>query len=112
MSRPWPFLAALLLAPVGAACGSDSASSVPPSVNGTVVRFLHYNDFHAHLVAHTTLVLEPGDTAPRVAQRGGVARLATLIKRLRSENPASVLMNVGDTYHGGVEALYTPSETS
>jgi 2',3'-cyclic-nucleotide 2'-phosphodiesterase (5'-nucleotidase family) len=33
-----------------------------------------------------------------------------MIKRLRAELPASILMNVGDTYHGGVEALYTQGE--
>ena len=110
MSRAWPFLSALLLPLVGAACGRDSVPGASSPVDGTVIRFLHYNDFHAHLVAHTTRVLEPGDTAPRIAQRGGIARVATLIKRARGENTASVLMNIGDTYHGGVEALYTQGE--
>ena len=42
-----------------------------------------------------------------MVERGGLARLATLIKKIRSENPNSVLMNIGDTYHGGVEGLFT-----
>ncbi len=73
--------------------------------------FLHFNDLHAHLTPHWDRV---PDEAPGAApestdlqRRGGLARLATLVKKLRSETPASVLMNVGDTFHGGVEALYT-----
>ncbi len=48
-------------------------------------------------------------TRHRMAARemGGLARLATLIKSLRQAHPASIVMNIGDTYHGGVEALYT-----
>ena len=76
---------------------------------GTVT-FLHYNDFHAHLTAHADLVSDtagqPGAT-PHLAERGGLARLATLVKQQRAAYPASVLMNIGDTYHGGAEALYT-----
>ena len=76
---------------------------------GTVT-FLHFNDLHAHLTPHADLVSEsagqPG-AAAHLAERGGLARLATLIKQQRAAYPASVLMNIGDTYHGGVEALYT-----
>ena len=76
---------------------------------GTVT-FLHFNDLHAHLAPHADLVSEtagqPGATA-HLAERGGLARLATLIKQQRAAYPASVLMNIGDTYHGGVEALFT-----
>ncbi|MEW6120821.1 MAG: 5'-nucleotidase C-terminal domain-containing protein [Pseudomonadota bacterium] len=76
---------------------------------GTVT-FLHFNDLHAHLTSHADLVSEtagqPG-AAAHLAERGGLARLATLIKQQRLAYPDSVLMNIGDTYHGGVEALYT-----
>ena len=76
---------------------------------GTVT-FLHFNDLHAHLTPHADLVSETAgqpDAAAHLAERGGLARLATLIKQQRATYPASVLMNIGDTYHGGVEALYT-----
>ena len=102
-------------APTGGASTSTASTSGGGSPNGdmsgTIVRFIHYNDFHAHLVEHTTLVTDdaqPSDA--RVAVQGGIARLATAIKQLRTENPNSILMNVGDTYHGGVEALYTQGE--
>lgn len=75
----------------------------------SVIRFLHYNDLHAHLTGHLDLVPERvGENATtRVAMRGGLARTATLVKKLRAENPDSILMNIGDTFHGGVEALFT-----
>ena len=75
------------------------------------VTLIHLNDLHANLVPHLDLErVAPADGAPaatRVVERGGIARIATLIGRIRAENPDAVLMNVGDTYHGGVEALYT-----
>ena len=76
---------------------------------GTVT-FLHFNDLHAHLTPHADRVADaagqPGATT-HLAERGGLARLATLVKQQRAAYPASVLMNVGDTYHGGVEALFS-----
>jgi len=72
---------------------------------------IHLNDLHANLVPHDDLVrVAPVDGAPataRVEERGGIARIATLVGRIRADNPDAVLMNIGDTYHGGVEALYT-----
>ncbi|MBW2390919.1 MAG: metallophosphoesterase, partial [Deltaproteobacteria bacterium] len=75
------------------------------------ITLIHQNDLHANLVPHLDIVrVVPVDGEPattRVVERGGIARIATLIARIRDENPNSVLMNIGDTYHGGVEALYT-----
>lgn len=77
----------------------------------TTVTFIHFNDLHAHLTPHTDLVPDapPGQTATgtRIVERGGIARLATLVKKIRADNPNSIFMNIGDTYHGGVEALFT-----
>lgn len=99
MSRTW-------LAPAVFAL-SGLASALAQA--GTVT-FLHFNDLHAHLTPHADLVSEtagqPG-AAAHLAERGGLARLATLIKQQRAAYPASVLMNIGDTYHGGVEALFS-----
>lgn len=72
---------------------------------------MHQADLHANLTTHAALVpdgpIGEPNTGTKVVQRGGMARLATLIKRIRAENPNSVLMSIGDTYHGGVEAMYT-----
>lgn len=87
-----------------------AADIEPPEQAGgktskSVITFIHLNDLHAHLTTHSDLV-RYGDK-DKLEQRGGIARLATLVKRLRKENPDSVLMNVGDAFHGGVEALFT-----
>ncbi|MCK7471151.1 MAG: metallophosphoesterase [Desulfomicrobium escambiense] len=75
--------------------------------DGTV-SLIQLNDLHAHLAPHPDLIADPASpTGTHVGERGGLARTATLIKRLRAQNPANVLVNVGDTFHGGVEAMYT-----
>jgi 2',3'-cyclic-nucleotide 2'-phosphodiesterase (5'-nucleotidase family) len=79
----------------------------------TTVTFIHYNDLHAHLTPHKDM-LRVGDTCAndptatfKIGERGGLARLKTLIDTIRAQNPNSIYMNIGDTYHGGVEAAYT-----
>lgn len=85
----------------------SSANELDPGQSSAAktITFIHLNDLHAHLTTHTDLV-RYGDTE-KLEQRGGIARLATLIKRLRKQYPDSVLMNVGDAFHGGVEAMFT-----
>lgn len=79
--------------------------------HAATVTLLHYNDLHAHLTPHLDRVPDapPGEpaTATKLVERGGIARLATLVKQARAQDPQAVLMNIGDTYHGGVEALFT-----
>lgn len=95
-------LLALLAVVLIAGCGdSDLLTS-----DSQTVTFLHFNDLHAHLTPHRDVVSDPAGEA-RVVEKGGIARLATLIERERRDSDASVLMNVGDTYHGGAEALFT-----
>ncbi len=64
------------------------------------------NDLHAHLTSHVDVKRTANNTSA-ATKRGGVARIATEIKRIRAENPATAFMNIGDTFHGGVEAFYT-----
>lgn len=75
------------------------------------VTFIKINDLHAHLTPRIDIVPDalPGETTTetKIVTRGGLARYATLVKRIRADNPNSILMNIGDTYHGGVEAFYT-----
>ena len=84
---------------------------LPYQPGDQTITLIHLNDLHANLVPHLDLVrVVPADGRParaRAAMRGGIARIATLVRQIRNENPASLLLNVGDTYHGGVEALYT-----
>jgi 2',3'-cyclic-nucleotide 2'-phosphodiesterase (5'-nucleotidase family) len=79
----------------------------------TTITFMHFNDLHAHLTPHKDMI-RVGDTCSndpaattKIGERGGLARLKTLINQIRASNPNSILMNIGDTYHGGVEAAYT-----
>ncbi len=75
------------------------------------VTFIHLNDLHANLNPHAQRISNaaPGETSTstHIESRGGLARIATLVKDIRSDNPDAILMNIGDTYHGGVEASYT-----
>lgn len=72
----------------------------------TTIRFLHINDLHAHLTPHADRVVA-ADGSISLEQRGGIARLATLLKQQRAENPNNITMNIGDTFHGGAEALFS-----
>ena len=74
-------------------------------VNAATLTFIEMNDLHAHLTPHLDKVVKNGQVVYEM--RGGLTRVATLVKQIRASNPNSVLMNVGDTYHGGVEGLYT-----
>lgn len=68
----------------------------------TRIRFIHIGDLHGHLVPRPH-VRSDGTGA----KEGGLARMATLVNRLRSEQPNSVLVNTGDTIQGSAEALFT-----
>lgn len=111
--RAYSFKTFLLHSLVVLAAMAGGIHEVRAAVPGqaTTVTFIHFNDLHAHLTPHTDLVPDapPGQTATRtkIVQRGGIARLATLVKKIRADNPNSIFMNIGDTYHGGVEALFT-----
>jgi 2',3'-cyclic-nucleotide 2'-phosphodiesterase (5'-nucleotidase family) len=101
-------LAAPRLAQAVEAPETDPPSSADPA---RTITLIHLNDLHANLVSHLDMVrVAPEDGRPaeaRVEMRGGVARIATLVRQIRDDSPHSLLLNVGDTYHGGVEALYT-----
>lgn len=70
------------------------------------ITFIELNDLHAHLVPHLEVVSD-GIGGTKVERRGGLTRIATAVKDIRADNPNSILMNIGDTYHGGAEAFYT-----
>jgi 5'-nucleotidase len=58
----------------------------------TIVTILHTNDTHSQIDP-----LPPND---RNAGKGGVARRATLVKRIRKENPNTLLIDAGDVLQG------------
>ena len=59
----------------------------------TKITILHTNDTHSHV--------EPFEAShSRYANRGGVARRATLVEKLRAENPNTLLLDAGDIFQG------------
>lgn len=98
-----------VVATIGLGVLSGPAAAQEPAV--TSVTLIHMNDLHAHLTPHLDVVPDAplGETSDKtkIVERGGLARLATLVKQIRSDNPNSLLMNIGDTYHGGAEAFFT-----
>ncbi len=70
------------------------------------ITFIELNDLHAHLIPHKDLVSD-GNGGTVIATRGGLTRIATAVKQIRADNPNNILMNIGDTTHGGVEALFS-----
>lgn len=68
--------------------------------------FVQITDLHANLVSHKELVRK-ADGATTVGMRGGMPRIKTLIQGVEQSNPNTIVMNIGDTFHGGVEAFYT-----
>ncbi|MFV2056106.1 MAG: PKD domain-containing protein, partial [Thiohalomonadales bacterium] len=77
-----------------------------PAPAGTVVSMIVLNDLHAHLIPHDDIKRNVDGTTVAV-KRGGLARIATEINMIRANNPNNLLLNIGDTYHGGVEAFYS-----
>ena len=98
MSGYKPLLTAILSAALALPFSAHAAKKT--------ITFMELNDLHAHLVPHTDVVSD-GNGGTKVETRGGLTRIATLVKQIRAENPNSVLMNIGDTYHGGAEAFFT-----
>ena len=85
----WAITVALL------ACASAIAQPAAPAR----IRLIAINDFHGHLEPgeNTIDVRDPQDPARTVPLRvGGAAHLATLIARLRAEQPDAVVVSSGD----------------
>ena len=61
--------------------------------NTKKITILHTNDVHSHI--------DPfGPDAGRNANKGGVARRASLIESIRKENPNTLLLDAGDIFQG------------
>jgi 5'-nucleotidase len=57
------------------------------------ITILHTNDVHSHI--------DPfGPNDGRNANKGGVARRATLVEQIRKENPNTLLFDAGDIFQG------------
>jgi 5'-nucleotidase len=70
----------------------DQLNSVFASASDTVITILHTNDTHSQI--------DPLPENDRNAGKGGVARRATLVKRIRKQNPNTLLIDAGDVCQG------------
>ncbi|MFN2454303.1 MAG: bifunctional UDP-sugar hydrolase/5'-nucleotidase [Pyrinomonadaceae bacterium] len=57
-----------------------------------LITILHTNDVHSQI--------DPLPSNDRNAGKGGAARRATLVKRIRAENPNTLLVDAGDAFQG------------
>ena len=70
----------------------------------TVITILHTNDTHSQIDP-----LPPND---KNAGKGGVARRATLVKRVRKENPNTLLIDAGDVFKARRTSISTKAKSS
>jgi 5'-nucleotidase len=76
--------------------GGNLALTAPllrPSAGETLITVIHTNDTHSQIDPF------PNDD-PQYPGKGGVARRATLVKRVREENPNTLLIDAGDSFQG------------
>ena len=70
---------------------------------------LQMNDSHAYLELHSEMFIENGIEVYRDA--GGYARISSIFKQARDENPNGVLaLDNGDTFHGTYPAVASKGE--
>lgn len=58
----------------------------------TLITILHTNDLHSRI--------DPLPAGDPYADKGGFARLATLVKRMRAQNPNTLVVDAGDVFQG------------
>ena len=91
------FGAACLVRPAELFTNAASLSLAEPLLTTrpgeTLITFLHTNDTHSQIDP-----VPPND--PLYAGKGGVARRATLVKRIRRQNPNTLLIDAGDVFQG------------
>jgi 5'-nucleotidase len=72
---------------------SLTAPLLPPLAGETLITILHTNDTHSQIDPF------PADDR-QYPGKGGVARRATLVRRVRKENPNTLLIDAGDAFQG------------
>jgi 2',3'-cyclic-nucleotide 2'-phosphodiesterase (5'-nucleotidase family) len=104
------YLLVSLLASSIAALSMGSSSAIAKGKGGggnppknRTITLMQLQDVHGHIAPHGS-ILKDGVLD---ANAGGVAKLATLIRQVREDNPDNLLLAVGDTTHGSAEMLFT-----
>ena len=68
------------------------APMLEPAEGETLITILHTNDMHSQI--------DPLPANDRYAGKGGIARRGTLVKRIRKEQPNTLLIDAGDCFQG------------
>lgn len=76
-----------------AAVGGLGLQSFTAKPKATKITILHTNDVHSHIDTF-------GPDEGRNANKGGVARRASLIETIRKQNPNTLLLDAGDIFQG------------
>jgi 5'-nucleotidase len=76
----------------GATLVGQPQALLKASAADTIITILHTNDTHSQI--------DPLPANDKNAGKGGVARRATLVKRVRKENPNTLLVDAGDVLQG------------
>jgi 2',3'-cyclic-nucleotide 2'-phosphodiesterase (5'-nucleotidase family) len=79
---------------------ASAAAAVEPDT--VCISILHTTDLHGHIL--------PTSDYDGTADRGGLARCVTQIRRWRRQNPNSILIDVGDVYQGTDVSLRNKGE--
>lgn len=80
--------------------------ATPAFAGSGQVTLIHTGDFHGHLIPRPNLRSD----AQGNSVEGGLARVYTVVKGIRKEDPKALLINTGDTIQGSAEALYTQGQ--
>ncbi|MCI2425013.1 5'-nucleotidase C-terminal domain-containing protein [Candidatus Acetothermia bacterium] len=78
---------------------------IPPAAGSepVAITILHTGDLHGHL--------DPFKPRREAEYIGGMARIATLVNKIRAEQPKTILLDGGDTIHGTNLANMTSGES-
>src|SRR5438552_4471763 len=79
-----------------------SSAAVALEPDTVCISILHTTDLHGHIL--------PTSDYDGTADRGGLARCVTQIRRWRQQNPNSILVDVGDVYQGTEVSLRNKGE--
>ena len=79
---------------------ANAAAALEPDT--VCISILHTTDLHGHIL--------PTFDYDRAADRGGMARCVTQIRRWRRQNPNAILIDVGDVYQGTEVSLRNKGE--
>lgn len=74
--------------------------------DGVTITMMEVGDHHGNLIPR--LNLRPGDGVKH--SEGGLARMASVIKKTRKRDPQALLFTAGDTLQGSAEVLHTSGQ--